>query len=100
MTLGLIAESCKENMSKNLNEAMKLACSGIIDSDPRVRYSGLSATALLLTELAPEAQIKFHSELLPVLINIMENEPVLKLKCQAVSCVINFVRGFLNEEEE
>ena len=100
MTMGLIAESCKESMNKNMEEAMKLACSGIVDAHPRVRYAGLSCTALLLTELAPLAQKKFHAELMPVLVKLMNTETMLKLKCHAVSCVINFVRGFVSEEDE
>lgn len=55
MTMGLIAEACKESMNKNMEEAMKMACSGIVDQHPRVRHAGLSCTALLLTELAPLA---------------------------------------------
>lgn len=31
---------------------------------------------------------------------MMNTEELLKLKCQAVSSTVNFVRGFLNEEEE
>lgn len=42
-------------MKKNMEEAMKMACSGIIDENPRVRFEGLTCTALLLTELAPYA---------------------------------------------
>ena len=53
--MGLIAESCKESMKKNMDEAMKVACSGVIDANPRVRYAGLSCTALLLTETSPIA---------------------------------------------
>lgn len=55
MLMGLIAEACKESMQKNMNEAMKTACAGVIDENPRVRYAGLSCLALLLTELAPRA---------------------------------------------
>jgi len=40
---------------KNMDEAMKLACNGIVDENPRVRYAGLSCLALLLTELSPKA---------------------------------------------
>jgi hypothetical protein len=53
--MGLIAESCKESMMKNMDEAMKIACAGVMDEHPRVRYAGLSCLALLLTELAPKA---------------------------------------------
>jgi len=55
MLMGLIAESCKESMNKNIDGAMKTACSGIMDEHPRVRYAGLSCIALLLTELSPIA---------------------------------------------
>lgn len=55
MLMGLIAESCKESMNKNMDEALKMACSGIVDPHPRVRYAGLSCTALLVTELSPVA---------------------------------------------
>lgn len=55
MLMGLIAEAGKESMLKNMDEAMKVACSGIVDENPRVRYAGLSCLALLLTELAPKA---------------------------------------------
>jgi hypothetical protein len=60
MLMGLIAEACKESMSKNMADAIKLACQGLIDQNVRVRYAGLSCLALLLTELAPKAQKKFH----------------------------------------
>lgn len=53
MIAGLIAEACKETMRKGMAEAMMMACAGVVDENPRVRYAGLSCLALLLTELAP-----------------------------------------------
>ena len=100
MLMGLIAESCRESMTKNMDEAMKMACSGIVDTNPRVRYAGLSCTALLLTELAPKAQKKFHTELVPMLVKIMNEEQILKLKTHAVSTMINFAKGLIDEDEE
>ena len=79
MLMGLIAEACKTSMKKNMDEAMKLACSGLIDSHPIVRYAGLSCTALLLTELSPHAQRKYHQELFQVLIKMMSSEELVKL---------------------
>lgn len=31
LLMGLIAESCKESIMKNMNEAMQLACAGVVD---------------------------------------------------------------------
>ena len=80
MLLGLIAEACKTSFSSNLDEAMKTACAGLVDGHMRVRYGGLSATALLLTELAPKAQRKYHTELVPKLLAMMMQEEKLKMK--------------------
>jgi hypothetical protein len=91
--MGLIGEATKESMLKGMGEAMKLACSGVADSHTRVRYAGLSCLALLLTELSPKAQRKYHSELLPVLFKMMKEEPLIKMQTHAVSTVINFVNG-------
>ena len=98
--MGLVAESCRDSMTKNMEEAMKMACSGIVDQNPRVRYAGLSCTALLLTELSPKAQKKFHTELVPMLVKIMNEEQILKLKTHAVSTFINFAKGLIDGDEE
>jgi hypothetical protein len=99
MIFGLIAESCKESLAKNMDEAMKMACSGLVDSHPRVRFAGLSCTALLLTEISPKAQYKFHAELMPMFINMMTKETLIKIQTHAVSTTINFTQGLINEEE-
>jgi hypothetical protein len=100
MFMGLIGESCKDSMRKNLAEAMKMACSGIIDENPRVRYSGLSCVALLLTELAPTAQKKYHTDLMPVFLNMLTTEQTLKIQTHVVSTIINFAKGLMTEDDD
>lgn len=100
MVMGLIAEACKESMSKNMAEAMKMACMGIMDENLRVRYGGLSCLALLLTELAPKAQKKYHQELMPVLLKMMSTESLIKMQTHAVSTVINFANGLHSGDDE
>lgn len=98
--MGLIAESAKDSIKKSMDEAMKLACQGIMDENPRVRYAGLSCLALLLTELSPKAQNKYHADLMPVLMAMMNNETLLKIQTHTVSTIINFARGLLAEDED
>lgn len=31
---------------------------------------------------------------------MMNNEEIIKLRCHAVSTIINFVKGFINDDEE
>lgn len=43
--------------------------------------------------------MKYHAELLPVLMKMMASETLIKIQTHAVSTMINFVRG-LNDEED
>ena len=83
---------------KSLEEIMKMSATGLLDPHPRVRYEALTSLGLLLTELAPDAQKKFHDQLIGILLNLMQEEQYIKLKTQATSCMVNFVRGLIDEE--
>lgn len=98
--MGLIAETCKESFTKNIDESMKMACAGLLDPHMRVRYGGLSCVALLLTEMSPIAQKKYHADLMKALMSMMTNETVLKMKTHAVSTMINFCKGLIDEDED
>lgn len=77
-----------------------MACAGMVDANVRVRYAGLTAIALLLTELAPKAQNQYHGELMPMLLKMMNNEETMKMQTQAASATLNFTKGFLEDEED
>jgi len=79
---------------------MKMACAGMVDANVRVRYAGLTAIALLLTELAPKAQNTYHGELMPMLLKMMNSEELMKMQTQATSATLNFAKGFMEEDEE
>ena len=98
--LGIIAEACKESMTSNMEEVIKKACTGLMDEHPRVRYAALSCLALLVSELAPLAQKKFHDQLMPVLLKMIESETSLKMRTHTVSCTINFVQGLTEEDAD
>lgn len=55
-----------------MDEIMKMSATGLLDEHPRVRYESLTSLGLLLNELAPDAQKKFHSELITLLIKLMQ----------------------------
>ena len=66
-------------MMANMDDVMQTACKSLQDENVRVRYSGLSCLALVLTELSPVAQQKYHAELIPALLNIIQSEQTLKV---------------------
>lgn len=98
--LGMVADTCAKTFRKNSDEIVKMAASGVMDSEVRVRYEALTCLGLLLNVLSPEAQVSFHSEMVPMLIKLMKDEQLLKMKTRSVQCTTNFVRGLLNEDDD
>lgn len=96
----MIAEPCKEFFKKNLGEVFGCAKQGVSDVHYRVKYAGLSAMAMMYNECAPLAQFKNHEEVMPVLIKLMLQEPLIKMQTQATSAALNFVNGLLKSEED
>lgn len=48
--LGFLSESCKAAFLQNLEEIMRMAASGVVDQNPRVKYAGISCLGLMLSE--------------------------------------------------
>lgn len=99
MTFGLIAEACKEWYKSNMEEVMKRVCHGIQEEHIRVKYARLTAMALIVTQLSPQIQFKFHSELMPALLLIVKNEQEMKVKTQAIQCLYHFAKGLIQEDD-
>ncbi len=96
--LGMISDTCAEMFRKNLDEIIRMSASGLLDPHPRVRYESLTSLGLLLSVLCPDAQKRFHDQLIPVLLKMMEGEEMIKVRTQATSCMVNFVRGLIDPE--
>ena len=45
------------------------------------------------------AQKKYHADLVPALLAILQNEEVLKTQTQAVVCMVAFVQGLIEEDD-
>ena len=100
MMVGLIAETCKESYAKNLSEAMQMATAGVRDSDSKVRFAALASLSQLMEQLSPYVQVKYHAELMPVLGQLMVDEPTLKMQTQATRSVLSFGQGLLSFDED
>ena len=82
IALGLIVESTKDHLKANMDAAMAQVCKGLLEDHIRVKYARLFALGNLLQHLAPNAQFKYHAELMPNLLAIVTNEKSLKVKTQ------------------
>jgi hypothetical protein len=97
--LGYIAESCTKIFAKNLDETMRMSAAGVVDEHPRVQFAGLTCLGLMISEQAPKAQKDYHSEIMPRLMSIMNSDSLLKIKTQATSAAVNFVRELITVDE-
>jgi hypothetical protein len=98
--MGLICEPCNKVMTTNINDAVITSCKGIADDNTRVRYAGLTCFALLVTEVSPLVQKKYHGEVFPKIIEMMRSEKYLKMKTHATSAMLNLVAGLIQEDED
>ena len=96
--LGMISEACKKSFTKNIDEIVKMGVSGLIVDNPRIKYESLQATGLLLNDLKPTIQTKYHADLVPAFVKMMNSEPKLKLQTQATACMTSFVKGLIDDE--
>jgi hypothetical protein len=96
--LGQISEACKKSFLSNMDDVAKMSVSGFTNENPRVRYDALQSTGLLLNDLAPKFQSKYHQDLVPVLVKMMNTETKLKMQTQATACMTSLIRGLIDEE--
>lgn len=96
--LGMISESVKKSFKSNLDDVAKMSVSGFASENPRVRYAALQSTGLLLNDLAPTFQTKYHQDLMPALLKLMTMETELKMQTQATAAMTSMIRGLIDEE--
>ena len=77
--LGMISEACKKEFKANLADVAKQSVSGFANENARVRFEALQSTGLLLNDLAPTFQSTYIADLMPAILNLMENETELKM---------------------
>jgi hypothetical protein len=49
---------------------IRMSANGLLDEHPRVRYEALTSLGLLLTSLAPDAQLKYHADFMTILLKM------------------------------
>lgn len=98
--LGMLAEACQKSFKANMSEIAKMACSGLIINNDRIRFEALQCTGFLIDTLSPDFQKKFAGELMPVLCKLMAEEKHLKMQTQAISVMTCFIKGLIDDSAE
>ena len=94
-------------MRSNIDAVVKAAAGGMEDPHPRVRYAGLFCLSQFLVQLKPLAQRKYHADLVPALLTLIETENAntdkkpesAKMVTQALVAMVNFVQGLIQEDD-
>ena len=99
----MIAESVAQQIkgtSSQYEETFALIFAGLSDEHPRVRYNALTFLGLILNKTSPESQNRYHEKLVAVILKMMAQEDLIKMKAQVMSAACSFVAGFLPEDAE
>lgn len=60
-------------MIKNLDSVVSMILNSFRDSHSRVRWAAINAIGQLSTDLGPDLQQKYHQQVLPALVNAMDD---------------------------
>ncbi|KAK9986830.1 hypothetical protein SO802_031781 [Lithocarpus litseifolius] len=90
IALAQIAEGCSKVMIKNLGQVVSMVLKSFQDPHPRVRWAAINAIGQLSTDLGPELQVHYHSQVLPALAGAMDDFHNPRVQAHAASAVLNF----------
>ncbi|KAG0582851.1 hypothetical protein M758_3G093200 [Ceratodon purpureus] len=90
ITLAQIAEGCAKVMIKNLDSVVGMILNSFRDSHSRVRWAAINAIGQLSTDLGPDLQQNYHQQVLPALVNAMDDFQNPRVQAHAAAAVLNF----------
>jgi hypothetical protein len=103
IAIGYMSQGSREMFQSNIMELLNFISNGLVNSHPRVIYSSLTALGMLLEDIAPTIQKKYHSNIIPALCKLMsasDNELPLRVRTQACSALVNFLRGMIVKDSK
>ena len=80
-------------MIKNLDSVVNMILNSFRDSHPRVRWAAINAIGQLSTDLGPDLQQNYHQQVLPALVNAMDDfqNPRVQVSCLLFFTIIQLV---------
>ena len=90
LALSAIAEGTAKSIKSILPELVPTMLPFLQDPHPRVRHAACNCVGQLSTDLAPEMQKMFHSEILQSLVPTLD-DPVCRVRTHAGAALVNFI---------
>jgi hypothetical protein len=102
VAIGYMSQACRDTFKLSTVEVLNYISNGLVHTHPRVRYAALTALGMLLEEIAPHIQKKFHANIVPALYKLMadNNETNIRVKTHACSALVNFLRGLVSKDSD
>lgn len=91
-------------MTKNLEPVVTMILNSFRDSHPRVRWAAINAIGQLSTDLGPDLQQGYHQQVLPALVNAMDDFQTPRVQVRSILsfsyCLRRFYTGILDSTLE
>ena len=88
-----IGEGCLKLMETELEKVVSLVVPYLRDPHPRVRHAACNAIGQMCTDFSPMIQTQFHSQILPGLIQIMDDLEHCRVANYGAAALVNFSEG-------
>lgn len=90
MAISAIGEGCHKQMESVLDDVMRAVIVYLNDSHPRVRYAACNAIGQMSTDFAPIFEKKFHEQVIPGLLHLLDDVANPRVQAHAGAALVNF----------
>lgn len=90
MAISAIGEGCHKQMEAMLEDVMRGVIGFLNDSHPRVRYAACNAIGQMSTDFAPVFEKKFHEQVIPGLLHLLDDDANPRVQAHAGAALVNF----------
>ncbi|KAM7363450.1 karyopherin beta 3 [Cochliomyia hominivorax] len=90
MAISAIGEGCHKQMEAMLDQVMSGVLNFLRDPHPRVRYAACNAIGQMSTDFAPTFEKKFHEQVVPGLLSLLDDVQNPRVQAHAGAALVNF----------
>ncbi|ALC46856.1 Karybeta3 [Drosophila busckii] len=90
MAISAIGEGCHKQMDAILDQVMSGVLNYLRDPNPRVRYAACNAIGQMSTDFAPTFEKKFHEQVVPGLLLLLDDVENPRVQAHAGAALVNF----------
>lgn len=90
MAISAAGEGCHKQMETMLESITEGTLKYLIDPHPRVRYAACNAIGQMATDFAPIFEKKFHHQVIPGLLTLLDDHANPRVQAHAGAALVNF----------